>query len=129
MSNVKMQICGKGTYQGATGATGCLDSRWDISRFIGATGCVKCAAGKYSNATGATEESVCEPCPKGHYCQDGQSIPCPADTYYPITGATGSSACLTCQSSTRSDPGAEQYYCPVGTYKGLYHVCIMHSRL
>jgi len=118
-SNVSMQVCAKGMYQGATGATKCLDcSVGTYQDSLGATRCKSCGPGKYNKKTKQTSKTSCLDCPKGHYCPDGQSIPCDAGKYNPTTGATSSSACKDCPENEQSESGAEQCsLCNSGKYE------------
>lgn len=70
-----------------------LEIGWSIYHFLlpgtrfGAE--FPCPAGTFSNRTGNVRWEVCEPCPEGHYCPAGTSVPkkCPRGSYFDETRA------------------------------------------
>jgi hypothetical protein len=84
-------------------------------------GCVDCAPGTFSNATGSKATS-CVVCQAGTYNPSfGQSscIACPAGTYNPSIGSTSFSSCISCPAGTFSSYEGSFFCtaCPAGTYK------------
>ena len=65
-----------------------------------------CAAGTYTNRTGVVRWETCEPCPEGHYCPQGTSVPpaCPKGKYYDKLSGKALGDCKDCTAG---------YYCPV----------------
>ncbi|KAJ3423574.1 cell surface glycoprotein (s-layer protein)-like protein [Anaeramoeba flamelloides] len=89
--------------------------------------CFECPKGTWSDATGATSESVCEKCPAGKYlnAMGGSSLDscqnCKAGYYSTIEGSISEGNCLPCPQGTYSNVEAidsldDCLPCPQGTY-------------
>ncbi|PIK35707.1 hypothetical protein BSL78_27463 [Apostichopus japonicus] len=106
--------------------------------------CLSCLSGMYCELTGLTwptgfcdsgylcisaaqtsapQDGTNEPCPVGHYCQEGavSAEPCPPGTINPSTRGTSLSSCLPCPPGYYcADPGQDspagkcwsRFYCP-----------------
>ena len=103
-ANGDCQPCPDGTYS-YDNATVCLSECGPGKYALAGTAqCVACPVGRYSNATGATDDSVCVHCPAGRYSRN-------------ITGEASAAACLACGVGQHTGFGAmECYDCPPGHY-------------
>jgi hypothetical protein len=73
---------------------------------------IECPAGTYGNERGASDESVCQTCPKGFFCKEGTvvPIPCPGGYYCPEGG-------------DREFLCVGGYYCPEGAGEYTEFLC------
>ena len=85
----------------------CASGEWPIAHYCpeGSADPISCASGTYN---GIERQSVCLPCPEGHYClanfSDYAYTPCPRGAY--------------CPEGTREP---FEYECPAGTYNNRTH--------
>ena len=93
------KICPAGSYcQGGASKIPCPAGTFGnvpraISQLAGCPG--TCPVGNHGVAPGQTTlNAACEPCPKGHYCPDYETIiPCPSGRWGNVSNATQLSAC------------------------------------
>jgi hypothetical protein len=100
--NGSRTACAAGSFQTATGATGCLACGAGMYTPTAGTvvACVRIPAGFYGTGGDATRRTGIAACGAGSACVNGTAMVCGAGTTQPQTGR---SACLACPPGTFSD--------------------------
>jgi sugar lactone lactonase YvrE len=85
---------------------------------LSGTACLACPAGTASSLPGA---SACVSCMVGHYSNSGATScsPCPAGTYSTVSGGTSLSNCSSCPTGTTSLAGSRSCSSIISTVAGL----------
>ena len=79
-------------------------AQWTVN--VDVTGCVDCAAGKYSTQHSATSDSTCQDCVAGKYLQtagndeEHDCIECGAGKYSIVTASSSGATCQDCLANT-----------------------------
>ena len=125
--------CASGTWSGAAASacTPCLTGGWSSAAAsacsycpagqtpvsTGATTCVACAAGKYSQGL-ASQPADCIQCADGSYSQAGASSQSNCTQCLPGNYSQGGKPCQTCPSGTYADGSGKAFCsnCPAGSF-------------